>query len=428
MLSQVDNEALCRVGPGTLMGNFFREYWLPALQTGELPDPDCPPVRIKLLGEELIAFRDTTSAVGLIDNNCPHRRASLFFGRNEESGLRCVYHGWKFDVNGECVDMPSEPAESNFKDKVKIKSYPTHERNGVIWAYMGPKATPPALPELEGNMHGSYYITVLFRNNNWMQGIEGEIDTVHASILHGGHVLPENVRPGSFTYYQSKNRAGKFKVQETPVGNSYGMYRVAEEDSYYWRVGHYLFPCFAMPPVPTLGMEARFLAYVPMDDEHTLEWSIGVREDDGLAISARQAREYLGNGTGWYDRYVIEQNWDNDFQIDREAQRTMTSWSGISGVRQQDMAMTEGMGVILDRTSEHLGTTDQMIIRTRRMLLRAARALAEDGTPPPGVENPQDYHLRSGQVILSRDADWWEDTRDLRERFEAGAAAAEAGG
>ena len=154
-------------------------------------------------------------------------------------------------------------------------------------------------------MHGQYYITVLFRNNNWMQGIEGEIDTVHASILHGGHVRPEEARPGSFTYYQSKNRAGRFKVKETPVGNSYGMYRVAEEDSYYWRIGHYLFPCFAMPPVPTLGQEARFLAYVPMDDEHTLEWSIGVREDDGLAVSARQAREYLGNGTGWYGRYVI---------------------------------------------------------------------------------------------------------------------------
>ena len=181
MLSQADNDALCRIGPGTLMGNFFREYWLPALQTYEVPEPDCPPVRIKLLGEELIAFRDTTGAVGLIDNNCPHRRASLFFGRNEESGIRCVYHGWKFDVNGDCVDMPSEPAESNFKDKVKIKAYPTHERNGVIWAYMGPRETPPALPELEGNMHEACFITVLFRNNNWMQGIEGEIDTSASS-------------------------------------------------------------------------------------------------------------------------------------------------------------------------------------------------------------------------------------------------------
>ena len=138
MLSQADNEALCRIGPGTLMGAFFREYWLPALQSWEVPEPDSPPVRIKLLGEELVAFRDTTGVVGLVDNYCPHRRASLFFGRNEESGIRCVYHGWKFDTNGDCVDMPSEPAESNFRDKVKIKAYPTHERNGVILGLHGP--------------------------------------------------------------------------------------------------------------------------------------------------------------------------------------------------------------------------------------------------------------------------------------------------
>ena len=118
----------------------------------ELPDPDSAPVRVRLLSEDLVAFRDTNGAIGLIDNNCPHRRASLFFGRNEESGIRCVYHGWKFDVNGDCVDMPSEPAESNFKDKVKIKSYPCHERNGIIWTYMGPRAELPPLPNIEPNM------------------------------------------------------------------------------------------------------------------------------------------------------------------------------------------------------------------------------------------------------------------------------------
>ena len=428
MLSQADNDLLCRVGPGTLMGNLFREYWLPALQSGELPDPDCPPVRIKLLGEELIAFRDTTGAVGLVDNNCPHRRASLFFGRNEESGIRCVYHGWKFDVSGNCVDMPSEPAESNFKDKVKIKSYRCHERNGVIWAYMGPRAVPPPLPELEGNMYPNHYISVLYRKNNWMQGIEGEIDTLHAAFLHAGHARPENLPPGSFPYYMSKSRAGKFSVRETDCGTSYGMYRPAEADSYYWRTGHLLFPCFAMPPVPTLGVESRFLAYVPMDDENTLEWSIGPGANEGLGAGFMVGREYLNNGTGWYDRYVIEQTLENDFQIDRDAQRTMKSWSGIAGVRQQDMAMTEGMGPILDRTNEHLGTTDQMIIRTRRRLLAAARALAEDGAPPPGVDNPASYHKRSGQIVLPRTADWWEDTRHLRELFEADATAAEAGG
>lgn len=421
MLTKEDNQILCRIGPGTLMGNLMRQYWLPALQSIELPEANGPPVRIKLLGEELVAFRDSNGNVGLLDNYCPHRRASLFFGRNEEGGLRCVYHGWKYDVNGACVDMPSEPAESNFKDKVKIKAYPCHERNGVIWAYMGPREVPPSLPELEGNMYEDYSITVLHRRNNWMQGLEGELDTVHASILHGGHVKVEDTEPGSFAYYQAKSRAGKFSVRETEFGTSYGMYRPAEEDSYYWRIGHLFFPCFAMPPVPTLGKEARFLAYVPMDDEHTLEWSIGLRTEV-LANAGRQGREYLTNSSDFYGRYNIEQTWENDFQIDREAQRTMKTWSGIVGIRQQDMAMTEGMGPILDRTSEHLGTTDQMIIRSRRRYIAAARALAEDGTPPPGVDQPESYHQRSGQVILPRNADWWEATKEQRERFEASPA------
>jgi phenylpropionate dioxygenase-like ring-hydroxylating dioxygenase large terminal subunit len=139
MLSKQDNETLCRVGPGTLMGDLFRQYWLPAARSAELPSPDCPPLRVKMLGEELIAFRTTSGAIGLIQNACPHRGASMFFGRNEEEGLRCVYHGWKFDTTGACVDMPSEPAESNFKNKVRTKAYPCIERNGVIWAYMGPR-------------------------------------------------------------------------------------------------------------------------------------------------------------------------------------------------------------------------------------------------------------------------------------------------
>src|ERR1044072_3652742 len=152
MLSPEDTEYLCRIGPGTPMGNLFRQYWLPAIKSDELPSPDCPPIRVKLLGEELIAYRTTSGAVGLMQNACPHRGASMFFGRNEEEGLRCVYHGWKFDTAGNCVDMPSEPAESNFKTKVHALAYPTQERSGLIWTYMGPREVPPQLPDLEVNM------------------------------------------------------------------------------------------------------------------------------------------------------------------------------------------------------------------------------------------------------------------------------------
>src|SRR6188508_2718655 len=175
MLSKQDNETLCRVGPGTLMGNLMRQYWIPAARSDELPSPDCPPLRVKLLGENLIAFRTTSGAVGLMQNACPHRGASLFFGRNEEEGLRCVYHGWKFDTAGNCTDMPSEPAESNFKTKVHARAYPTKEVAGLVWTYMGPAELMPELPNYgwtqvpEANVHFSRRI----QECNYLQAIEG---------------------------------------------------------------------------------------------------------------------------------------------------------------------------------------------------------------------------------------------------------------
>src|SRR5215813_7912375 len=147
MLSREENELVSRVGAGTPMGELMRQYWLPAVLSSELPAPDSDPVRVLLLGEQLIACRDSTGQVGLLQNNCPHRGASLFFGRNEESGLRCVYHGWKFDALGNCIDMPNEPAESDFKHKVSATAYPTRERGGIIWAYLGPRSEPPPLPD-----------------------------------------------------------------------------------------------------------------------------------------------------------------------------------------------------------------------------------------------------------------------------------------
>ena len=179
MLSAKENQELCEVGPGTLMGDLIRQYWIPSLVPSEVPEPDSPPVRLRLLGENLIAFRATSGAVGVLANACPHRGASLFFGRNEEEGLRCVYHGWKFDVNGACVDMPSEPAESNFKSKVRAKAYPSVERNGIIWTYMGPRAVPPPLPDVRPNLESACTVLKFVQNCNFMQAVEGDIDTVH---------------------------------------------------------------------------------------------------------------------------------------------------------------------------------------------------------------------------------------------------------
>src|SRR5205823_1088939 len=186
MLSLQDNELLCRVGPGTPVGDLMRHYWIPAVRSDELPAPDSPPLRVRLLGENLIAFRTTSGKVGMVQNACPHRGASLFFGRNEEEGLRCVYHGWKFDVTGQCVDMPSEPAESNFRTKIKATAYPCIERNGVIWTYMGAREVPPPLSHIESNMvptAAQGTISKIMRDSNYMQALEGDIDTSHLAFL-----------------------------------------------------------------------------------------------------------------------------------------------------------------------------------------------------------------------------------------------------
>src|SRR5712692_5046586 len=197
MLSKEVNELLCRVGPGTPMGDLMRYYWIPGALSSELPEADGRPVRFRLLGENLIAFRASSGRVGVLPNNCPHRGASLFFGRNEEDGLRCVYHGWKFDVTGRCVDMPNEPPESNFKDKVRAWAYPCVERNGIIWTYMGPRETPPPLPDLLPNLDPNCRAGKRLQRCSYMQALEGDIDTVHKGFLHAGHARLEGLMPGS---------------------------------------------------------------------------------------------------------------------------------------------------------------------------------------------------------------------------------------
>jgi len=428
MLSQDDNELLCRVGPGTPMGSLMRQYWIPALMSRELLGPDCPPVRVRLLGENLIGFRVTSGGIGLIQNACPHRGASLFFGRNEEDGLRCVYHGWKFDRQGFCVDMPSEPEESSFKSKVRARAYPCVERNDVIWTYMGTRQTPPPLPDLEPNMlpRGEYAVQKVLRECSWLQGLEGDIDTSHLAFLHLGSVKPEHTKPQSFEYYNAADRAPKYAVVDTEFGTSYGAYRPAEPDTYYWRIAHFLFPFYTMIPTGILGVQILVRAWVPVDDEHLMFWSLSAprtREGRGAAGSASAitsggppAFEYLPDTTDWLGTFRLAQNRDNDYRIDREAQRTR-SFTGIAGIHQQDQAITESMGPIIDRTQEHLGTSDGMVIRTRRRALNAAAALRDRGEIPPGVDNPEVYRYRSGGVILPRSAHWLDATKELRKAF-----------
>jgi len=425
MLTQADNELITRVGPGMPMGNFMREYWVPAMLSSEVPGPDCDPVRILLLGEQLIGFRDSNGRPGLVANNCPHRGASLFFGRNEEAGLRCVYHGWKFDVDGNCIDMPNEPAESDFKHRVKATAYPTTERGGIVWAYLGPRTTPPPMPDLEGNMQpdSAEYARATQLACNWLQILEGDIDTTHVGFLHYGGLEPDEQIPGSFSEYQLREKTAHFEVIDTEAGAAYGARRPAGPDQVYWRIAQWCFPFYTFTPPGVLGTKKGGNARVPMDDTHTMTFTMlsGRNRLTANANSSLGVRIPLKpNTTDWYGRFRPEQELENDFLMDREVQRQNSGpagYTGITGVAMQDAAMTTGMGAIYDRSKEHLGTTDAMVIRVRRRMIAAVQSHMKYGAVPPGVDDPSVYRVRSGGVLLPADADWVGSTRELRQAF-----------
>ena len=247
MLSHEDNETLVRVGPGTTMGDMMRIYWLPFMASSDL-EKDGQPQTVKLLGETLIVFRDSEGRVGLVDHICPHRGAPLVFGRNEDCGLRCVYHGWKFDVDGNVADMPAEPPRSRLKDRVKIKSYPCVERGGVVWTYMGdePEESRPPLPSFEWNMVPEENVVVTFRVQecNWLQALEGEIDSAHAPILHGR--IDDG---GSINQWVAKrDLRPTFECMRQDFGMSIASRRVLDDDTLYWRVNQFVMPFYSLVP------------------------------------------------------------------------------------------------------------------------------------------------------------------------------------
>ena len=414
------------------MGNLMRQYWMPAMMSCELPSPDCPPVRLRLLSENLIAFRTTSGAVGVIANACPHRGASMFFGRNEEDGLRCVYHGWKFDVDGNCVDMPSEPPESNFRSKVRTIAYPARERSGLIWIYMGPRETPPELPQLEANMlpEGNYTLGAYSSECNWLQSLEGDYDTIHLGFLHQGSIRPEELTAGTLEYYVVKTRWARYVTDDTEFGCTYGCNRPAEPDTTYWRIAHFLFPFYAMIPTVTLGTRKMFIVVVPIDDDNCMRFTMGERLEgrpnetqseivDGRTVS--YAPDASLNTTDWLGRFNLAGNVRNDYLIDRDVQKANVGGLGYSGIpgRGQDGAVTESMGVIYQRDNEHLGVTDSGIIRMRRLLIRAVKALQEHGTVPPGVDQPEAYKIRSGAIVLPNGVPGIEATRELQWKARA---------
>ena len=405
MLTTRNNELITRTGPGTPMGEYLRRFWIPAVTSHELSQPDCPPLRLKLLGEALVAFRTTSGEVGLIRENCPHRGASLFFGRNEEEGLRCVYHGWKFNTHGDCIDMPSEPAESNFKTKVHAAAYPTLERGGLVWTYMGPPELKPELPQYGWTQVPDVNVVVSRRiqHCNYLQAIEGGIDSAHVPFLHGVLDPAERQAPGRKYLYG--DLAPRLEVQETDYGFAYGAQRDAEEDSYYWRFTPFMLPFFTVIPgfaPPKESQQPQDLTYsghgwVPLDDENcwmvTYSWNYSRALSEGEGHPAHYVELQPGTLTAVASA-------TNDYFIDREAQRTRT-YTGIANGSLQDAAIQESMGTVFDRTQEHLGTTDRAIIALRNLYLDAVRDLLE-GTEPSLPNDELAFRVRSVSAVLDR--------------------------
>jgi phenylpropionate dioxygenase-like ring-hydroxylating dioxygenase large terminal subunit len=420
MTTAREGEELTSVGRGTVMGELMRCYWIPALMSTEIVR-NGPPRRLMLLGEKLIAFRDSDGRVGVMDHRCPHRGASLFLGRNEEGGLRCIYHGWKFDVAGNCLDMPSVPPP-DFKQKVKAGAYRTVERAGVIWVYLGNRAEAPPLPAFEVFDVPEQEIRVSFiqRDCNYLQAVEGEIDTSHFGFLHAGHVDIDDVSEDEPLRYTITDRAPKYHVTDASWGTQYAGYRSAGANSTYWRFGNFLFPFWTQVPNGEFNSHMHARAWVPLDDIHTMFvffwWKHAVSAmslpqpafRDGTPIGGTgRGNTFLPNTSDWLGRWRLEANAGNDWKIDRIAQQNGVIYSGIDGIHLQDQAITESMGPIVDHELEHLAPSDQMITRTRRRILMAARDLRDQGLVPPGAEDSSVYRsARSGYFVSEYESEW----------------------
>ena len=421
MLSFEDNETLVRVGPGTQTGNFMRLYWLPFLPSSDLV-VDGQPQRVRLLGEELLAFRDSEGRVGLIDHVCAHRGAPLIFGRNEQSGLRCVYHGWQFGVDGRVMDTPVEPEESRLKDKVRIKSYPCRERNGIVWAYLGNAEQLPALPNMEWNMVPAENVHVSFRVQecNWLQAIEGEIDSAHAAILHGRI----DSQGAISDWIAKRDLRPVFQCERKDFGISIASRRVLDEDTNYWRVNQFLCPFDTLVPPQSQYPELSGHAWVPLDDENTLCIMFSYHPAQPLYEKTRKLFEngHAGRETGHpsaaafeprpvtqpYAKYWTKFNLASGFQFNHDAQQK-TWFSGLPGLWVQDAACQSGAAPIYDRRKENLGISDTGIAMTRRMLLDKVRKLAVDNIKPPRYDDPDLWMVRAVSLTLPAANTWQAD-------------------
>jgi phenylpropionate dioxygenase-like ring-hydroxylating dioxygenase large terminal subunit len=413
MLTHKENEELTQTGPGTIMGNVMRSYWIPALLSSELPENDGAPVRVKLLGEDLVAFRDTNGAVGLLDEYCPHRAVSLALAVNEDCGLRCLYHGWKFDVTGQCVDQPTEPKGAILAKAMKTVAYPTREVAGMIWAYMGVAGQEPAFPNFEWfDLPSAQCAAFKVRGDcNYAQLLEGSIDTVHAGVLH--RAKPWNVKIDNAAATWQTTLQAKLEVEYTAYGMRYAGIRETGADTFNARVTPMVMPCYTLIPfeisVANKGSRRLVNCFVPRDDEST--WVFQFIYDYANPIDVQKR---VNEGGLWIDENFRKlSNRDNWYNQDRKAMKT-DNLSGLKGIMVQDHAVGETQGKILDRTRERLGTSDLAVVAWRRLMLKTAHALRDHGTPPPASTSPSvPFNQIRPEVINFKRGETWRELAPL---------------
>ena len=408
MLTKAQNDVLTRTGPGTAMGALFRRFWMPVLLSRELAEPDGAPMRVSVLGEELVAFRDSTGRVGLVEARCPHRGANLFFGRNEDRGLRCAYHGWKFDVRGQCLEVTTmakdAPTYENLRERARITAYPTQEWGEFIWAYLGPLAAMPPLPDMEFALVGPAhrYVSKKLQECNWAQSAEGAVDTAHFSFLHApiGEDAIAKLPPAyaEQVRWMKADGAPRYTVVEHEAGLILAGGRHADEGDTYWRIAQYLMPNHSLAPGGAAGQTNHGQTWVPIDDTSCWVFTYSWNPERPLGEAERAA--FAGGGAIHSEvdaDYAPLRRRANDYLIDRGAQKH-ESFTGIKGISEQDAAIQDSQGRIHDRTREMLGPTDLGVSRLRVLMLEAARDLAA-GKAPQAAMNPAAYRVRSGLIV-----------------------------
>jgi phthalate 4,5-dioxygenase len=407
MLTQEENELLTRVDGAAPMGQMMRRYWLPAATSEEVAERDGTPVRVRMFGEDLVLFRDTDGRIGLIEEACAHRLASLALGRNEECGLRCVYHGWKFDVTGACVDMPTDPESFGYRDRVRLTSYPVREAGGLVWAYLGPQGSEPPFPAYDWTQLPAEqrFILKLGERANYLQAIEGAVDSAHSWFLHRGSTKHWGRRIAV-----SADLSPKLEAEDTNYGFRYAAIRRPNENAdseKYVRVTLFIVPTTSFIPRPLdLDQAAQIQIHVPVDDRHTMFYGIFFSQN-GLPVETDELRESMRGrrGVDIDDRYFSFDHAGNMWHQDRAAMKA-GSWIGISGFPHQDIAVQESMGPIVNRTREHLGVSDVGIIRMRRRLLEAVDRF-QQGKPLIGRDVAVPFEqLRSEQSVIPIDRPW----------------------